>query len=150
MTIQEQPKKAFVSVVEMCELLEISKSRFYSLMQMGIFPQPVRHASCKRPVFDSDLQRKCLEIRQTGIALNGQPVLFNKKRKKASQPKPRNGRPPITEEQSEMIDAMKSLGLTVGAEEVQTAMRELFPTGYAGIDQGEVIRRIFLHLRGRK
>ena len=150
MTIQEKSRKAVVSVVAMADMLGLSKSRFYALIQAGIFPQPVRHASGKRPVFDADLQQTCLEIRQTGIGHNGEPVLFNRKRRKPAQPKPRQDHHPISEEQAELVEALKCLGLTVSAEEVQAAVRELFPSGSTGIDQGEVVRRVFLHLRGRK
>ena len=125
MTIQEKSRKAVVSVVAMADMLALSKSRFYALIQSGIFPQPVRHESCKRPVFDANLQQTCLEIRQTGIGHNGEPVLFNRKRRKPAQPKPRQDQHPISEEQTELIEALKSLGLTATAEEVQATLGEL-------------------------
>ena len=103
--------------------------------------------SCKRPVFDADLQRKCLEIRQTGIGFNGQPVLFNRKCRRTTQPKPRQDHQPVTDEQAELIAALKSLGLTATAEDVLAALRDLYPNGSAGIDQGEVVRQVFLKLR---
>ena len=150
MTIQEKSRKAVVSVVAMADMLALSKSRFYALIQSGIFPQPVRHESCKRPVFDADLQQKCLEIRQTGIGHNGEPVLFNRKCRKPTQAKPRQDHHPVSEEHAELIEALKSLGLTAAAEEVQATVEELFPSGCSGIDRGEVVRRVFLQLRGRK
>lgn len=150
MSNQEQSRKAVVSVVEMAEMLRLSKSRFYALIQVGIFPHPVRHQSCKRPVFDADLQQKCLEIKQTGIGSNGSPVLFNRKRRKSTQTKSRQDHQLITEEQAELVEALKSLGLTVGAEEVQKALQEVYPNGWGGIDDGEVVRRVFLQLRGVK
>jgi hypothetical protein len=147
MSIQEKSRKAVVSVVEMADMLALSKSRFYALISSGIFPQPVRQKSCKRPVFDADLQQKCLEIRQTGIAHNGEPVLFNRKRRKPTQPKPRQDHHPISEEQAELLEALKCLGLTVSDEEVQATLGDLFPSGCSGIDKGEVVRRVFLQLR---
>ena len=150
MTAQEKPRKAFISVVEMSDMLDLSKSRFYSLIQAGIFPTPARHDSCKRPVFDADLQRKCLEIRQTGIGNNGQPVLFNRKRRRPGQSKPRPTPQPVTEEHGELVEALKSLGLTTTGQDVDAALRELYPTGSAEIDQGEVVRQLFLKLRARK
>ena len=171
MTAQEKPRRAVVSVVEMAGMLDLSKSRFYALMQAGVFPtpsrqscdhpesvpdksctppEPVQHESYKRPVFDLELQQKCLEIRNTGIGANGQPVLFNRKRKKSGQQKPRPNRQAVTEEDAELIEALKSLGLTATAEEVQAALGQLYPDGSKGIDQGEVVRRVFLHLRKKK
>jgi hypothetical protein len=148
MSLQNKSQKAVVSVVQMADMLGLSKSRFYALVQAGVFPQPVRHQSCKRPVFDADLQQKCLEIRHTGIGHNGNPVLFNRKRRKSAQSKAQQQ--PVSEEQAELIEALKSLGLTASAEEVQAVIQELYPDGWNGIDQGEVVRRVFLKLRGEK
>lgn len=149
MTIPDKSQKAFVSVVEMSEMLDLSKSRFYALIQAGIFPKPALHQSCKRPVFDSNLQHKCLDIRRTGIGYNGQPVLFNRKRRK-SQPKPRHDRQPVAEEHREVVEAVRGLGLTTTSQDVQAALREVYPTGTSGLDEGEVIRKIFLHLRAKR
>ena len=44
MSLQEKPRKAVVSVVEMSNMLDLSKSRFYALIQAGIFPKPTRNA----------------------------------------------------------------------------------------------------------
>jgi hypothetical protein len=150
MSIQDKPRKAVVSVVEMSEMIDLSKSRFYFLIQSGIFPEPIRHEACKRPVFDLDLQQKCLDIRRTGIGCNGQPVLFNRKRRKGTLPKPRPNQQPVSEEQAEMIESLRLLGLTVNADDVQAALQELYPNGLAGANQGEAVRKVFLQLRGRK
>ena len=77
-------------------------------------------------------------------------MLFNRKRQKSTPPKARQDQQPITEEQAELVEALKSLGLTVSGEEVQAAVRELYPDGWNGIDQGEVVRRVFLKLREGK
>jgi hypothetical protein len=154
MSVQEQSQKAFVSVVEMATMLNLSKSRFHALIRGGVFPKPLRHESCKRPVFDLELQRKCMETRQTGIGHNGQPVLFNRMRangkpRKRRQSRSGHGRP-IHDEHADLIEALKSLGLTVANEAVGRALSELYPNGALGIDQGEVIRSVFLHLRAKK
>jgi hypothetical protein len=148
MTIPETPKKAVVSVVEMSDMLGLSKSRFYTLIQAGIFPKPVRHEACKRPVFDADLQQTCLGIRHTGIGCNGQPVLFNRKRRKETQQKPRQSRVAACDGHLEIVEALKSLGLTASSEDVEAAVRDHYPNGLAVIDHGEVVRRVFLQLRG--
>src|ERR1700722_15140195 len=74
--------KSVVTVTEMAELCRLSRSRFYDLIEAGVFPKPVLHPSSNRPMYDRDMQEKCLEIRGTGIGANGLPVLFNRKPKK--------------------------------------------------------------------
>ena len=93
MSVQQQSQKAFVSGLEMSEMLNLSKSRFHALIQAGVFPRPIRHESCKRPVFNLELQQKCLEIRQTGIGQHGQPVLFNRMRANGKPRKQRQQQP---------------------------------------------------------
>lgn len=154
MSVQEPSKKAFVSVIEMAEMIGLSKSRFHALVRRGVFPKPVLHESCKRPVFNLESQRKCLEIRQTGIGNDGQPVLFNRMRKNG-QPRKQRQQQPITEprpadDHAGLVEAMKSLGLTASSEAVAKALAEIYPNGVQGIDQGELIRQVFRHLRSAK
>jgi hypothetical protein len=151
MSVPGPPLKSAVTVTEMAEMCEISRSRFYDLMEAGVFPKPVQHPSTKRPMYDLEGQRKCLEIRQTGIGANGLPVLFNRKPKKAAQPRPqRKPEPGNTPDHAELIDALKGLGLTATPQAVAEAVATLFPAGVNALDQGDVIRRVFLHLQGGK
>jgi hypothetical protein len=102
-------------------------------------------------MYDRKLQERCLEIRETGIGMNGQPVLFNRKPSRAGQPKAQ--RKPVVEPQpdhADLLDALKGLGLTPTTQAVNEAMTTLFPTGHAEFDQGDVIRKVFLHLQGKK
>ena len=45
---------------------------------------------------------------------------------------------------------MKSLGLTATNEAVTQALTEMYPNGVDGIDQGDLIRRVFLNLKAKK
>lgn len=126
MSVLDKPTKAVVSVVEMSRMVGFSKSRFYVLIQSGIFPRPVQHEFCKRPVFDLELQAQCLSIRRTGIGFNGQPVLFNRKRK-ATANRPRQSHQQATSEHAELVEALKSLGLATTAGAVKEALDELYP-----------------------
>ncbi len=143
--------KSVVTVAEMAEMCQLSRSRFYDLMEAGVFPKPVQHPSSKRPMYDRGLQEKCLEIKETGVGANGAPVLFNRKPKKVGpakvQRKPAQDKTP---DHADLIDALKGLGLTATAQAVTEALAALFPTGHTGLDQGDVIRRLFLHLQGKK
>jgi hypothetical protein len=156
MSVQEPSKKAFVSVIEMAEMIGLSKSRFHTLIRRGVFPKPVQHEGCKRPVFDLELQQKCLEIRATGIGNDGQPVLFNRMRRNGKPRKQRQQQQgPITEprpadDHAELIDSLKSLGVATTSEAVAKALAEIYPNGREGIEPGEVIRKVFLHLRAKK
>jgi hypothetical protein len=151
MSGQQVSLKRFVTVSEMAEVCQLSRSRFYDLLEVGVFPKPVRHPSSKRPMYDLELQRKCLEIRQTGIGLSGQPVLFNRKVKRIDQAKlHRRVVQEHKRDHPELLDALKGLGLSPTDHAVAAAVNALFPSGYAGLDQGDVVRKVFLHLQAGK
>ena len=112
MTALQASSKSAVTVSEMAEMCLLSRSRFYSLLEAGVFPRPVLHPSSKRPMYDLDLQRKCLEIRETGIGMNGVPVLFNRKPNRIAQRKSqRKVAQDKTPDHPELMDALKGLGL---------------------------------------
>ena len=143
--------KSVITVSEMADLCQLSRSRFYDLIEAGVFPRAVQHPSSKRPMYDRELQEKCLEIRQTGIGMNGQPVLFNRKSGKGGHPKPlRKQAQAKTSADADLLVALKGLGLTTTAQAVQEAIVALFPNGHAGLDQGDVVRKLFLHLQSKK
>ena len=149
MNIPETPTKAVVSVREMAEMCLLSRSRFHALIQASVFPAPIRNESCKRPVYDLELQKKCLEIRRTGIDAEGRPVVFNRKRRASGskqRPRPRLN----ASDHADLIESLKSLGLQAKAEAVESALVELFPNGQADVEEGEKVRRVFLHLQQKK
>lgn len=148
MSVKELPAAASVSYVAevVCNL---SRSRFYDLMNAGVFPEPVRNASSNRPIYSRDLIEKCLEIRRTGIGYNGEPVIFNRKLNKTRKPVHGQNHKPDSTSYGEVTAAVKALGLTTTNEAVGHAVAELFPNGIDGHDQGEVIRRVFLHIQAK-
>jgi predicted DNA-binding transcriptional regulator AlpA len=153
MNVSEMPAKVAVTVSEMAAMCLISRSRWYEMVDAGVFPKPIRLASVKRPVYDRELIAKCLEIRATGIGLSG-PVLFNRRSKKAGQPKAKP-LPPVKTEGVDpaiepIVDAVKALGVTTTPQAVCDAVAVLYPSGIAGQNQGEVIRKTFLHLQGKR
>ena len=149
MTIPEKPGKAVVSVREMAEMCLLSRSRFHALIQASVFPAPIRNESCKRPIYDLELQQKCLEIRRTGIDAEGRPIVFNRKRQSTGK----NRRPlakAATTDHADLIESLKSLGLQVTSQAVRSALAELYPKGWGNVDEGERIRSVFLHLQQKK
>jgi hypothetical protein len=151
MTAHEMSLKAAVSVSQMCEMCSLSRSRWYEFLEAGVFPKPVLHPSSKRPVYDRNLQEKCLEIRATGVGLNGVPVVFNRKAKKAG-PFKQGARRPANDQHAEahvepILDAIQALGLTTTSKVVADAVDTLYPTGIEGVDLGEIVRKVFLHLQ---
>jgi hypothetical protein len=135
--------KAIVTVSEMAKMVGLSRARFYQLVRGGVFPPPVYRSG--RPVYTAELQEVCLGVRKSHRGINGEPVLFYAKRRPsrpATTPAPRN------KDVTALVESLNALGLaTATAAQVEKATKELFPKGTGGLDQGEVLKRVFLHLR---
>ena len=109
---------------------------------------PVFCIRTRRPFYPLDLQKKCIEIRKTGIACNGQPVLFygeRKGRNKASWElsESENG----SNKHEELTDTLKRMGLSVSCKAVKNAIDALFPEGLQQhSDEGQAVRDLFRYL----
>jgi predicted DNA-binding transcriptional regulator AlpA len=147
--VPEGSQRAAVSVSEMASLCQLSRSRFHALAREGVFPRPVQPGGGKRPYYTQELIRQCLDIRRTGIGQNGQIVLFNRHTGKKTDRK-RPAAPPTTADHAELVESLRALGLSMTGEAVAGAVQAVFPAGVEGVDQGEVVRRLFLHLQGRR
>ena len=138
--------KPIVSVTEMARNLNLSRARFYQLLEQGIFPQPIYDLRTRRPLYNAQLQERCLEVRHSGIGFNHQYILFYSPRKKGIQPKISKKSHPLHKEFSETLNSM---GLACSAKDVSAALFELYPGGIDRLDQGIVIRDLFRFLKSK-
>ncbi|MBN9519777.1 hypothetical protein J0H58_14845 [bacterium] len=77
---EDSPGPIALSVTQMAERCQLSRSRFSFLVRAGVFPGPSREAG-RRPYYPADLIERCLEVRRTGVGANGKVVMFNHSRK---------------------------------------------------------------------
>jgi hypothetical protein len=137
-----------VTVAEMARLVGLSRSRFYQLIGSA-FPQPVYDVATRRPIYTEELQQVCLDVRRRNCGIDGRPVLFYARRLPTAPARPRKVKttPTASPPHADLLDGLRSLGLATAAADVVAAVKELFPRGTDGQDQGEVLRVVFLHLK---
>src|SRR5205814_344703 len=130
--------KAAVTVSEMARLVRLSRAKFTELVRAGIFPPPVYDRG--RPVYTEEMQETCLEVRRKNRGINGEPVVsYGRGRGAASKPILTGKDIPA------LLDGLNSLGLTTAtAAQVMAVTEQLYPEGTEGLDQGEVLRAVFL------
>ncbi len=151
------PTKTIVSVAEMARMVGLSRARFYQLVEAGTFPPPVYDVRTRRPSYPEELQNRCLEVRRRNCGVNGRPVLFYARgHRSVGAAKPsRPATNPTTKAQllkasvhNDLLEGLAALGMVaVKADQVEGALRDLYPGGVRSVDQGEVLRAVFLHLR---
>ena len=144
--------KAVVSIAEMARMVGLSRGRFYQLIGTT-FPFPIYDVATKRPFYPEEIQLICLEVRRRNCGIDGKPVLFYARRasiapKKVGQ-QPAKGKPKH-DDYADLCEGLKYLGLvTVTSADVEKAIMTLYPSGAGQVDQGEVLRTLFLHLRAQ-
>ena len=143
--------KAIVTVSEMARMVGLSRARFYQLQKAGIFPPPLYDVATRRPFYDEELQKVILEVRRRNCGVNQKPILFYARRNPLAPAPPKSkakAPAPKKDQYPDLIEALQALGLVgVTAAQVGAAVKELFPQGTATVDQAEVVRTIFLHMR---
>ena len=116
---------------------------------------PVFCIRTKRPFYPLDLQKKCIEIRKTGIAHNGQPFLFYGERKGRNKApwklsESEKGSDKNQQEYEEFTNTLRRMGLNVSCKAVENAINVLFPEGLQQhSDEGRTVRDLFRYLTAK-
>jgi hypothetical protein len=136
--------KAAVSVSEMAKLLSLSRASLYAYIKRNVFLAPVYSVVNRRPLYTAEMQAENLAVRQTGVGVNGEYVLFYEKRNAPAAAKalPRKG------QHDGLIASLKALGLDkITPAQIEEAIAANFPNGIADVDEAVVLRVLNRHLR---
>ena len=146
-----EDSKAICSVRQMAEKIKLSRQRFYQLMQKGVFPQPVYSIETRRPFYTLSLQRMCLRVRETGIGIHGQPVIFYDRHAKPARPLSEMPDDEFDRVCTELAEIVSQMGNgRVKVERVKAAINKIYPHGLKEnkVD-GDLIKNVFLHLNAK-
>lgn len=145
----ESNLKAVVSVSEIARMIGLSRSHFHALMKSGVMPLPVYCLHTRRPMFTRELQQECLLVKETNIGIDGRYVCFYAPRQRETPAQRSNRRQrPVVERHAELLGGLRSLGIgDITDSQADAALRHCFPQGVNGIDDGQVLRAVWQHLR---
>lgn len=145
--------KLAISVTEMARAVGLSRARFYQLIRRGTFPPPDQEPTTGRPYYSEEKQRACLDVRRRNCGLDGKVILFYARRRDLGAKKVMPSKPKIEPERKDvkaLLDGLNSLGLTTAtAAQVEQVTKELYPSGTDGIEQGVILKAVFLEIRRR-
>jgi hypothetical protein len=142
------PTKAVVTIAEMARMVGLSRARFYQLIGSG-FPWPLYSVATRRPFFDQDLQKVCLEVRHRNCGIDGKPILFYARRPLTMTSSGRaKARPRKVSKHADLIEGLRGLGLgAITEQQIEVALKNLYPNGTNGVSDTEVLRRLFLSIK---
>ena len=148
----KNPSNSYLSCAAVARRLGLSRQRFWQLRKDGVFPQPQIDEETGRPFYTEEQLELCMDLRKRNVGLNGKIVLFYAARSTVSVPKPAKKKKPKSEtaggRHQAVIDSLKVLGMTgVTDAQIDSAISELFPNGKEEVDQGELVRAVFLHIQ---
>ena len=144
-----------VSVQGMAKLLQISRSRLYSLMDEGVFLKPVYSLNKKRPHFSREMALKNISAKKNNTGINGSVVVFYssnlssaQKIHKSPKPKTKVKKTPPQNKYSELKEGLESLGLSdITDSKIGTSLAQCFPNGTDNIGEDEVLTTVFRHIK---
>ena len=143
--------KSAVTVSEMARMCGLSRARFYQLIGTA-FPYPVYSVSTRRPFFDEELQKVCLEVRRRNCGIDGKPILFYSRRldlpvhkKQISSSGSARSKKPA--KHKNLVAGLAGLGLSgITDQQVEAALQKLYPQGADGVDEATQLRTVFVDL----
>jgi len=148
-------RKVVLTISDTARLVGLSRSRFYTLMQQGVFPMPLYLIATKRPFFDERLRDECLEVRRTGLGINNQPILFYPRR--VGPPTTRSSKsslrgkkktPATNPRVLRLIELLKGLGVeSLSPQSVTAVLSDCFPNGADDKADHELVGPVYRHLR---
>ena len=143
-----------VSVAGMARMVGLSRQRFHQLMKQGVFPPPAYDIATRRPHYTEEMQKVCTAVREKNVGINGRVVLFYARRPGIVQQKQINSHGSASSTRSPrhngLIDGLRGLGLTtVTGQQIEAALKELYPSGTTDVGEAELLRTIFVHVMRR-
>ena len=151
----EQSIPAVVSVAGMARLLNLSRSRLYQLITQGVFIGPTYTTENSRPLYTAEMATTNIAVKRTGIGVNGKPVMFYASRNSSYLPSSDNSRRASNSSHNNcqyrfLKGGLSTLGQSnVSDAQIELAIRQCFPEGTDNIEQGKILKTVYLFLKHR-
>jgi len=145
--------KAVLSVSEHVQQLGMSRGQFYLLLAEGFFWPPVYALRNRRAFYTKEIAQQNMIARMTGEGVDGTPRVFYRRRNSGSgsHTEAQSGRSRNNvrrrDQHGELVATLKGLGVEANSQTVGAALSACFPEGYDDMNQSDIIRAVFRHLR---
>jgi len=146
---------AYVNVSAMAELLQLSRSRLYQLIEQGVLLKPVYLIANKRPVYTKEMAMRNLQVKHNNLGINEKIVMFYSIRPKMKPAKTKRTTKQQTEKpvkfsntHTDLIEALESLGMeNITTEQIDSAIVKCFLGGTENTSEDEILREVFRYMK---
>ena len=147
---------AYINMSKMAELLQLSRSRLYQLIEQGVLLKPV-YLLNKRPAYTREMAERNLTVKRNNFGINQKIVMFYSSRPTTKPSKTKRTAKQPTEQpvesskkHIEIIEALEALGLeNITASQIDSAILKCFPDGTEEVSEDEILREVFRHMNRR-
>ena len=148
---------AYINMSAMAELLQLSRSRLYQLIEQGVLLKPVYLVTNKRPVYTKEMAVRNLNVKHNNCGVNNAIVMFYSARPKMKPAKTKRTTKRLTEQpvvspnkHTDLIEALEALGMeNITTSQIDSAILKCFPDGTENTSEDEILREVFRHLKCR-
>ena len=138
----------YINMSKMAELLELSRSRLYQLIEQDVLLKPVYLIANKRPVYTKEMAVRNLRVKFENVGINNQVIMFYSARTKRTTKQPAEQPTVSSSRHTDLIEALEALGLeNVTADKIDLAIPKCFPDTTENISEDEILREVFRHLK---
>ena len=146
-----------VSINQLCSLMEISRSRYYQILNENLILPPIYSPDSKRPYYTKEMALRNLQVKRDNTGVNGKICLFYNTRKptitKPPKPKAKKAKSIMSgsvKQYQELIEGLESLGLeNVKLSQIEAAIKKSYPDGAGNISEGELLRSVYCLIKAQ-
>ena len=146
----------YINVSTMAKHLNLSRSRLYQLIDLGILLKPVYLSNNKRPVYTREMAMRNIEVKNSNVGINGEVIMFYSARAPmTTKPKKTIKKSTVQKtvspgKHANLIDALESLGLEdITSSQIDSAIHKCFPDGNENTSEDDILTEVFRYLKCR-
>ncbi len=145
----------YINISTMAKHMNMSRSRLYQLVELGVLLKPAYLLNNKRPVYTREMAMRNIKVKNSNVGINGEIVMFYSARTTATKPKKTvqkltDHKVVAPDKHTDLIDALESLGLEkITSSQIDSAIHKCFPDGTDNISDDDILTSVFRHLKCR-
>ena len=155
--IQNNSLPEIISINQLCAFLDISRSRYYQLLDEGILLPPIYSLETKRPYYTRQMAQSNIDVKKNNVGINGKICIFYRSRSRIiSSParkqttKKEKKENVVASHIEDICEGLISLGIeTISPSQVKDVMHKCFPGGTDNVDEGDVLRQVFCAIKAQ-
>jgi hypothetical protein len=145
--MEEKAIPEIVSINQLCNLMGVSRSRYYQILSEGLIHPPV-YSDSNRPYFTRELALMNIAVKRNNTGVNGKICIFYNCAPSTSSAKNKTVKKEVkkktTDNHSDLVEGLSCLGINgISNSQIEAALKKCFPNGTDSFEEGEILRQVY-------